>query len=332
MNINKELKNFSVNTLETILPWMDIYLAYRDSLHIYKRPRFDKRIFISNYIKSKYLKTIPDDNAPNAYLFYSFLLSNFKEAYFDDNFNPFLRKEDSRAIISRFANVIANHPELNAFEKNELDIQLRLITSKNPHGVVVERRSRDRSKFSVLVKSHMINMASLPSDLIQSEIDADKDKININTEDLYVIHFDASIKPLYYKKSAGLGCVITNNRTRDRLFYASKISILKESDTLYAEGMALHFGLNIAKQLGIKNISFYGDSLGVFTKLKSGLYKNNRQELAIIFRNLNKLLNNFEITEASWVPREVNSASDIVANMALDNLKSGQTKASFKAK
>jgi ribonuclease HI len=84
-----------------------------------------------------------------------------------------------------------------------------------------------------------------------------------------------------------------------------------------AEYTALKLGLEAAKQLGVRTVHVYMDSLLVINQMK-GIFKIKNRDLWPINGAIKELVANFEHVDFTHVPRELNKAADAAVNRATD--------------
>lgn len=85
-----------------------------------------------------------------------------------------------------------------------------------------------------------------------------------------------------------------------------------------AEYHSLKGGLEMASQLGIKELDIYMDSLLVVNQMK-GVYKIRNRDLWPIHESIKKLLPRFKAVTFNHIPRELNKLADTVVNETLDS-------------
>ncbi len=86
-----------------------------------------------------------------------------------------------------------------------------------------------------------------------------------------------------------------------------------------AEYHSLKLGLERAKQLGVRTVHVYMDSLLVVNQMK-GIFKVRNKELLSVFNNVRSMLNNFDTVTFTHVPRELNKLADAEVNRILDSI------------
>jgi ribonuclease HI/GNAT superfamily N-acetyltransferase len=84
-----------------------------------------------------------------------------------------------------------------------------------------------------------------------------------------------------------------------------------------AEYHSLKGGLEMAKDLGIREVDVYMDSLLVVNQMK-GIYKIRNRDLWPIHEAIKKLVSEFKHVSFSHVPRELNKLADAMVNETLD--------------
>ena len=83
-----------------------------------------------------------------------------------------------------------------------------------------------------------------------------------------------------------------------------------------AEYYAMKEGCEQAKELGLKRVRFVGDNLMVINQLR-GIYQVKNQDLLPIYKDIQKLLSEFEAVTFVHVKRDKNREADLEANKAL---------------
>jgi ribonuclease HI len=86
-----------------------------------------------------------------------------------------------------------------------------------------------------------------------------------------------------------------------------------------AEYHSLKIGLERSKQLGVKVVHVYMDSLLVINQLK-GLYKVKNRELMQAYLHVKSLASSFVQVDYTHVPRELNRLADAEVNRILDSI------------
>lgn len=112
---------------------------------------------------------------------------------------------------------------------------------------------------------------------------------------------------------AGAGAVIYQY---DREIWSGHLFIGNNYTNNHAEYMGLIFGLNKAKELGIKTLKVEGDSLLVINQM-SGLYKCKSENLLNLYIVAKKLDVNFDKIIYSQVLRNENKRADELANKSV---------------
>jgi ribonuclease HI len=113
---------------------------------------------------------------------------------------------------------------------------------------------------------------------------------------------------------AGAG-VLLKDAAGDIRLQASKY--LGQATNNVAEYQALLFGLQKARELGVKNIQVFADSELLVRQLK-GQYRVKAPHLLPLYEAAQRALKAFETFAISHVPREMNSLADRLANQAID--------------
>ena len=84
-----------------------------------------------------------------------------------------------------------------------------------------------------------------------------------------------------------------------------------------AEYYAMKEGIEQALELGFKSVRFVADSLMVINQL-NGIFQVKNKDIMPIYRDIQTLLNKFEVVAFTHVPRLQNAAADKEANLAID--------------
>lgn len=90
-----------------------------------------------------------------------------------------------------------------------------------------------------------------------------------------------------------------------------------------AEYYALKTGCEKALELGLKSVRFVSDNLMLVNQM-NGIYKVKNADLLPIYDEIQKLLEKFEACAFVHVNRELNTEADAEANVAIDQLLSGE--------
>ena len=85
-----------------------------------------------------------------------------------------------------------------------------------------------------------------------------------------------------------------------------------------AEYHSLRLGLERAKQLGVKKVHVFMDSMLVINQMK-GIYKVKNKELLGAFKIIQEIIKSFDFIEFTHVPRELNKLADAEVNRILDS-------------
>jgi ribonuclease HI len=113
---------------------------------------------------------------------------------------------------------------------------------------------------------------------------------------------------------AGAGAVILNPEGH----IVAKIGkFLGDSTNNVAEYMGLILGLKRAKAMNIKELEVYSDS-ELLVKQLSGEYAVKADHLRPLHDEARQLLQGFSFIEVRHIPREENSAADLMSNRAID--------------
>ncbi|MCA9333818.1 reverse transcriptase-like protein [Candidatus Saccharibacteria bacterium] len=86
-----------------------------------------------------------------------------------------------------------------------------------------------------------------------------------------------------------------------------------------AEYHSLKLGLERARQMGVRKVHVFMDSLLVINQMK-GIFKVKNQELRAVFANVQSIVNDFEAVTFAHVPRERNKLADAEVNRILDSV------------
>lgn len=86
-----------------------------------------------------------------------------------------------------------------------------------------------------------------------------------------------------------------------------------------AEYHSLKLGLERARQMEIKKVNVFMDSLLVINQMK-GIFKVKNQELKAVFLNVQSIVDDFEKVTFTHVPRELNKLADAEVNRILDSV------------
>jgi ribonuclease HI/ADP-ribose pyrophosphatase YjhB (NUDIX family) len=84
-----------------------------------------------------------------------------------------------------------------------------------------------------------------------------------------------------------------------------------------AEYYAMKEGIEQAIELGFKSVRFVADSLMVINQL-NGIFQVKNKDIMPIYRDIQGLLNKFDVVAFTHVPRLQNAAADKEANLAID--------------
>jgi len=87
-----------------------------------------------------------------------------------------------------------------------------------------------------------------------------------------------------------------------------------------AEYHSLKGGIEAARDMGVKRIHVFMDSLLVINQMK-GIYKIKNRDLLPIHQAIKQIVSGFEEVEFTHIPRELNKLADSIVNETLDNLK-----------
>lgn len=84
-----------------------------------------------------------------------------------------------------------------------------------------------------------------------------------------------------------------------------------------AEYAALIFGLEAAKELGVRRLGIFGDSKLVIEQV-SGNWRIKAEHLKVAVEKALTLLEGFETWGMTWVPREMNHEADALSQSAYE--------------
>jgi ribonuclease HI len=84
-----------------------------------------------------------------------------------------------------------------------------------------------------------------------------------------------------------------------------------------AEYYALKEGCEQAIELGLKSVRFVSDNLMMVNQM-NGVYKVKNNDLLPMYRDIQKLLENFDACAFVHVNRELNKEADEEVNLAID--------------
>jgi ribonuclease HI len=128
---------------------------------------------------------------------------------------------------------------------------------------------------------------------------------------MYELYFDGCSKG--NPGLSGAGSVIYYNKKE---IWACSTFVGKKETNNVAEYTGLLMGLKKATELGIQNLSVYGDSLLVIKQMKKE-YKVNSTRLFELFYPCAQLEKQFKNVDYNHVYRDKNKRADELANMAL---------------
>jgi ribonuclease HI len=128
---------------------------------------------------------------------------------------------------------------------------------------------------------------------------------------LYTLNFDGACKG-NPGKGASASVIFENGKIIDQ----SAIYYSRTTNNI-AEYKGLLLGLQRAKDLGIKKIKVYGDSMLVIRQIK-GEYKINNQTLKDIYLQIIELLVAFDDISIDHVYRVNNKEADALANLCVE--------------
>lgn len=87
-----------------------------------------------------------------------------------------------------------------------------------------------------------------------------------------------------------------------------------------AEYHSLKGGIEAARDMGVKRVHVFMDSLLVINQMK-GIYKIKNRDLLPIHQAIKQIVSGFEAVDFTHIPRELNKLADSIVNDTLDNLK-----------
>lgn len=118
-----------------------------------------------------------------------------------------------------------------------------------------------------------------------------------------MLYFDVS------KRQKTLICAFIIRDKDNQIVEAKTTRIQTDMGTNCGECLSLIFGLEKAKELGIKNIKVFGDSLIIINQT-NGIFKIKHPKLKELHRQVDLLKQCFEQIEFNWIPRHQNSDAD----------------------
>ena len=131
---------------------------------------------------------------------------------------------------------------------------------------------------------------------------------------IYKMYFDGGAQPNPGKSASS--AILYNDIDNTIQFKIAKYN--NHSTNNQAEYNGVIIGLKKCIELGIKNISIFGDSLLVVNQL-SNKWKINNAELKELHKTIYELLLEFDNVWISHIPRKLNSAADELCNLAIHN-------------
>lgn len=137
---------------------------------------------------------------------------------------------------------------------------------------------------------------------------------------MYIGHFDGASRG--NPGQAAIGCVLIDPDGETIWEHSELIGMATNNE---AEYVALKRLLENALKLNIKAISVYGDSQLVINQVL-GNWKINHSHLFALCQDARKLLDSFEDSRLSWVPREKNQHADKLSNLAYQANQSNHTR------
>ena len=136
---------------------------------------------------------------------------------------------------------------------------------------------------------------------------------------MYSLYFDGTSKGNPGKCSIGYlikdDITVRENDT-DKIIFSSgkKLDFLQTNN--FAEYSALLEGLTKSNELGIKEINVYGDSRLVINQML-GKWSLKSENLLELNKKFNAISAKFEKIDFIWIPRNLNSEADSLANQAI---------------
>jgi ribonuclease HI len=127
---------------------------------------------------------------------------------------------------------------------------------------------------------------------------------------LLIVHIDGSSKG--NPGPSGIGIIMFRNNFLI-LNYGEFIGV---HTNLLSEYLALRRALQFALLID-KDIKIYTDSMTIIQQRKSK-ERIRKKELKILFREINNLEKKFKEISYKYIPREKNTAADLVAKKAID--------------
>jgi len=138
------------------------------------------------------------------------------------------------------------------------------------------------------------------------------DKIKVHFS-RYVVKFDGASRG--NPGLCGAGYVIYEN---NKIIHKDNTFVGENNTNNYAEYYSLIVALIKCKDLNIKYLDIYGDSLLVIKQLNKE-YKISSENLTPLYANAISILENFEEYTLNHIPREKNKEADLLANQAIDH-------------
>ena len=113
---------------------------------------------------------------------------------------------------------------------------------------------------------------------------------------------------------SGIGIVIMDGNNK---IVAQKAEYIGIATNNVAEYKAVISGLELAKNIGAKEVSLFADSQLLVRQL-TGEYRVKNEGLQPLYRSVKALINEFSVFNAEHIPRTENLIADKLANSAID--------------
>src|SRR5207302_1840079 len=94
------------------------------------------------------------------------------------------------------------------------------------------------------------------------------------------------------------------------------VSLLPGTNNV-AEYYGILYGLKSSIDLGIRRVQLFSDSELAVKQIK-GDFQVNSEDLRPLHSEIRSLIEELELFEISWIPREENTAADQLANLAIE--------------
>jgi len=127
---------------------------------------------------------------------------------------------------------------------------------------------------------------------------------------MYSLYFDGASRGNPGQASYG-GVIYFKNK--EIYQYSRKIAHITTNNI--AEYCGLYHGLLLAQKNNIRNIKVFGDSMLVINQI-TNKWKVHNDNIRILYKNIIKLLDNFDLIEFHHIKRKFNKRADQLANEA----------------